>query len=73
MASGNVLDIIMRDYGSFKGLAARSILNYMITELEEYNDGKAADEILKRALSLISLEESDLTKLKALIERLLDK
>lgn len=76
MASKNALDIIMRDYGSFRGLAARTILNYVITELEEiYEAGSdgVIDEVLKRALSLIEVEEEDLTRLKVLIERLLGK
>lgn len=76
MASGNVLDTVMRDYGSFKGLAARAILNYIITELEELSEADKdgiTNDVLKKALSLIDMEERDLIRLRTLIERLLDK
>ncbi|WP_069807163.1 hypothetical protein [Vulcanisaeta thermophila] len=73
MSSGGVLDMVMRSYGEFRGLAARAILNYIITELEEGQGDEGANEVLKRALSLIDMERNDLDKLRSLIEGLMPK
>ncbi|WP_054842317.1 hypothetical protein [Vulcanisaeta distributa] len=57
------------------GLAARAVINYIMTELNEI-DSVAKDEfnaILHNALSLIEIEEVDIRRVKEFIEKMINQ
>ncbi|MFB6470449.1 MAG: hypothetical protein TU36_004345 [Vulcanisaeta sp. AZ3] len=55
-----------------RGLAARAVLNYLMTELEEYDSISEEDihRLFSNALLLIRIEEEDISRVKELIMRL---
>mgnify|MGYP001770776430 CR=1 FL=1 len=57
-----------------KGLAARAVINYIMTELNEIESisKEEINNVLHNALNLIELEESDIRRVKEVIERLIN-
>jgi hypothetical protein len=58
---------------SIRGLAAKAVINYLVTELEEIDDSideKIIDQLLINASLLINIEEEDISRVKELIKKL---
>ncbi|ADN51218.1 hypothetical protein [Vulcanisaeta distributa] len=58
---------------SLRGLAARAVINYILTELNEINS-VTEDElnaILRNALNLVEIEESDIRRVREFIEKMI--
>ncbi len=59
---------------SIRGLAARAVVNYLITELEEIGNSinkEDLNRVLSNALDLINIEEGDILRVKEMILRLM--
>lgn len=57
------------------GLAARAVINYIVTEFNEINS-VTKDEfnvILRNALNLIEIEEVDIRRVKEFIEKMITR
>ena len=59
---------------SIRGLAAKAVINYILTELNEIESvsEEEINNILRNALNLIELEESDIRRVKETIERMIN-
>jgi len=58
---------------SIRGLAAKAVINYLVTELEEIDDSideKIINQLLINASLLINIEEEDISRVKELIKKL---
>ncbi|ADY00497.1 MAG: hypothetical protein ACP5L5_00990 [Vulcanisaeta sp.] len=56
---------------NLKGLAARAVINYIMTELNEINSisEEELNNILSNALSLVEIEENDIHRIKEFIRK----
>ena len=56
---------------NLRGLAARAVINYIMTELNEINSisEEELSNILSNALSLVEIEENDIHRIKEFIRR----
>jgi len=68
-----ILRELKQTQASIRGLAAKAVINYLVTELEEIDDSideKIIDQLLINALLLINVEEEDISRVKELIKKL---
>ena len=58
-----------------KGLAARAVINYIMTELNEISSASNEEisVILRNALSLLEIEENDIHRVKEFIRKMIDQ
>ena len=71
MNYGEILRELKQTQASIRGLAAKAVINYLITELEEIDDSideKIIDQLLINALLLINVEEEDISRVKELLK-----
>ncbi|GAB6946503.1 hypothetical protein JCM16161A_06330 [Vulcanisaeta sp. JCM 16161] len=75
MHSNELLRELKNMQAGLRGLAARAVINYIMTELNEINS-VTKDElnaILRNALSLIEIEEGDIRRVKEFIEKMINQ
>ncbi|MCG2865675.1 MAG: hypothetical protein RXN89_03505 [Vulcanisaeta sp.] len=68
-----ILRELKQTQASIRGLAAKAVINYLVTELEEIDDSideKIIDQLLINASLLINIEEEDISRVKELIKKL---
>jgi len=73
MNYGEILRELKQTQASIRGLAAKAVINYLVTELEEIDDSideKIIDQLLINASLLINIEEEDISRVKELIKKL---
>jgi hypothetical protein len=73
MNYGEILRELKQMQASIRGLAAKAVINYLVTELEEIDDSideKIIDQLLINASLLINIEEEDISRVKELIKKL---
>ena len=60
---------------SLKGLAARAVINYIMTELNEISSAsnEEVSVILRNALSLLEIEENDIHRVKEFIRKMISQ
>ena len=60
---------------SLKGLAARAVINYIMTELNEISSAsnEEVSVILRNALSLLEIEENDIHRVKEFIRKMINQ
>ncbi|GAB6944704.1 hypothetical protein JCM14467A_14860 [Vulcanisaeta sp. JCM 14467] len=58
-----------------KGLAARAVINYVMTELNEISSvsNEEVNVILRNALSLLEVEENDIHRVKEFIRKMINQ
>ncbi len=73
MSNDELLKELKNMQVSLRGLAARAIVNYILTELNEINSvtENELNAILRNALNLVEIEESDIRKVKEFIEKMI--
>ncbi|KUO82070.1 MAG: hypothetical protein AT718_06065 [Vulcanisaeta sp. JCHS_4] len=73
MNYGEILRELKQMQAGIRGLAAKAVINYLVTELEEIDDSideKIIDQLLINASLLINIEEEDISRVKELIKKL---
>ncbi|KUO88964.1 MAG: hypothetical protein RXR44_03560 [Vulcanisaeta sp.] len=73
MNYGEILRELKQMQASIRGLAAKAVINYLVTELEEIDDSideKIINQLLINASLLINIEEEDISRVKELIKKL---
>jgi hypothetical protein len=73
MNYGEILRELKQTQASIRGLAAKAVINYLVTELEEIDDSideKIINQLLINASLLINIEEEDISRVKELIKKL---
>ncbi|MCG2881269.1 MAG: hypothetical protein L7G96_08105 [Vulcanisaeta sp.] len=73
MNRDDLLNELRRLRDNVRGLAAKAVLNYLVTELEEINasvNEEVLNQLLMNALSLISIEEEDIVRVREAITRI---
>ena len=60
---------------SLRGLAARAVINYIMTELNEISSvsNEEVSVILRNALSLLEIEENDIHRVKEFIRKMINQ
>ena len=58
-----------------RGLAARAVINYIMTELNEISSAsnEEVNVILRNALSLLEIEENDIRRVKEFIRKMINQ
>ncbi|WP_054853974.1 hypothetical protein [Vulcanisaeta distributa] len=75
MSNNELLKELKSMQSGLRGLAARAVINYIVTEFNEINS-VTKDEfnvILRNALNLIEIEEVDIRRVKEFIEKMITR
>ncbi|WP_054857556.1 hypothetical protein [Vulcanisaeta sp. JCM 16159] len=74
MRSAELLAELKKMHTELKGLAARAVVNYIMTEVHEINSisDEELNNVLRNALSLIEIEDNDIHRVKEIIKKMID-
>lgn len=74
MPSIKLIEELKTVRANLRGLAARAVINYVITELDEAESVSEEEvrNVLRNALNLVEIEEDDIRRVREIIERMIN-